>query len=191
MKGTSEELLADLEKRTKENIAFAKKLEIVSIEALLSKEKPNSWNALECLAHLNLYGDFYLPEISKRIRESAHKADPLFRSGILGNYFAKSLLPKEKLNKMKTFKDKNPIGTGNLSIDILVEFLEQQQQLLELLHKSKKVSLTKTKTAISSSTFLKLRLGDTFRVVIYHNQRHLAQASKALATANIFIQTGF
>lgn len=59
-------------------------------------------------------------------------------------------------------------------------FLEQQRQILELLKKSRKVSLSKTKTYISISKLIKLKLGDTLKVLIYHNERHIVQATKVL-----------
>ncbi len=55
-----------------------------------------SWSILECLEHLNLYGDFYIPEIKNRIESSKTLPKENFKSRILGNYFAKSMLPKEK-----------------------------------------------------------------------------------------------
>ena len=42
----------------------------------------------------------------------------------------------------------------------------------------------KTKTAISISKLIKLRLGDTFRVLIYHNERHIKQAERAIKEAS-------
>ncbi|MEO9077333.1 MAG: DinB family protein, partial [Gelidibacter sp.] len=33
-------------------------------------------------------------------------------------------------------------------------------------------------TAISISNLIKLKVGDTFRVVVYHNERHLVQANR-------------
>lgn len=59
-------------------------------------------------------------------------------------------------------------------------FIVQQQKMLELLIKSKSVSLNKTKTSISISNFIKLKLGDTFRFVINHDTRHIIQAKKLL-----------
>ena len=44
---------------------------------------------------------------------------------------------------------------------------------------------TKTKTAISISKLMKLRLGDTFRFVTAHNERHLLQAENVLKDINI------
>lgn len=182
MKISSENLIEDLIQRTKDNMNEAQQLSELTLEQLNSRPAPESWSALECIEHLNLYGDYYIPEISKRIKGSRTTADDMFKSGLIGNYFAESLLPKEKLNKMKTFKDKNPIGS-KLDKHAIERFIEQQKVLLDLLNKAREVSLNKTKTSISITRLLKLKLGDTFRVVIYHNQRHLVQARKAVEAA--------
>ncbi|MGB3549023.1 MAG: hypothetical protein WBA17_18760 [Saprospiraceae bacterium] len=39
--------------------------------------------------------------------------------------------------------------------------------------------MNRTKTAVSITKLIRLRLGDTLRVVVYHNQRHVAQALRA------------
>ncbi|MDA7803383.1 DinB family protein [Crocinitomix sp.] len=81
---------------------------------------------------------------------------------------------------MKTFKEMN--ANGNiLTNKALDQFLTDQEQLLELLDAASALNLTKIKTAISISKLIKLRLGDTFRVVVYHNQRHLEQAKRAIS----------
>lgn len=184
MKLESNNLIDDLIRRTKENLNNAEALKQEEFRFLNHKADNETWSVLECIEHLNLYGDFYMPEIRQSITNSKYKTPaPIFISGrILGNYFANSMLPKEKLNKMKTFKDKNPAGS-NLSISTLNKFINQQKETLDLLDLARKVDLNKTKTSISITKLLKLKLGDTFRVIIYHNQRHLVQAKKALANA--------
>ena len=175
----SEKLIQDLIERTKENMNGAEKLSSLSLEKLNWKVDPNSWSILECLEHLNLYGDFYIPEIKSKIENSTTLPCSNFKPGLLGDYFAKGMLPKEKLNKMKTFSDKDPIGSA-LDKNVIERFISQQEHLLNLLDQSRKVDLNKTKTAISISKWIKLKLGDTFRVVIYHNDRHILQANKVL-----------
>lgn len=177
----SDLLINDLSKRTYAVIEKAELWLDLSDAQLNFKPAADSWSLLECIEHLNRYGRFYLPEIEQRIQGSSHASDD-FKSGWLGDYFAKSMLPKEKLNKMKTFKVMDPAGSS-LSRSVIQEFLDQQKQMLQLLRKSSKISLTKTKTSISISPLIKLRLGDTFRVVVYHNERHLVQAEKALNKA--------
>jgi hypothetical protein len=179
MKVATNQLISNLIQMTKEHIIYAETLLNESDESLNYRSQPNSWSALECLQHLNLYGDFYLPEINNRINSSNTKSDPIFKSGILGNYFANSMLPKEKLNKMKTFEDKNPSGS-TLDKRTIEEFIRQQHELLSLLERSKNINLNKVKTSISISNLIKIKLGDTFRFLINHNERHIVQVKKTI-----------
>lgn len=177
MKIQTEALIVDLKNRTNQLIAEAEALKGKSEEELNYKQHAESWSALECLEHLNLYGRFYLPEIKKQIGQRKGKQEQVFKSGWLGNYFANSMLPKAKLNKMKTFKNMNPLNS-RLDKKVIDEFINQQKEMLHLLEEAHKVSLNKTRTAISISKLIKLKLGDTFRFVIYHNQRHMVQANR-------------
>ncbi|MRH99655.1 DinB family protein [Kriegella sp. EG-1] len=172
-------LIQDLKERTRIHITEAKKFKSLPTETLNWRVANDRWSILECFEHLNLYGDFYIPELKKRIESSKTQPKENFKSGILGNYFAKSMLPKEKLNKMKTFKDKNPIGS-TLDKTTIDRFIAQQEKILNLLNQSSEIDLNKIKTAISISKFIKLKIGDTFRVVVYHNERHIAQANNLL-----------
>lgn len=179
MKINSEELILDLTGRTRINLKEAEKLRLKSEEELNWRPGEGRWSVLECLEHLNLYGDYYLPEIERAIRESKHPSESHFKSGIMGNYFAKTMLPGAKVKKMKTFKNKNPLGS-KLGRSTVNRFIEQQQKMLELLAGATKVSLTNTQTGTSISSYIRLKLGDTLRVVIYHNQRHVVQAKRVL-----------
>ena len=87
------------------------------------------------------------------------------------------MLPKEKLNKMKTFKDKNPLN-AQLDKSVIDKFLSQQKKLISILHQAKNVSLNKIKIETSISSLLKLKLGDTFQFFINHIVRHFKQIEK-------------
>jgi hypothetical protein len=89
------------------------------------------------------------------------------------------MLPKAKLNKMKTFSAMNPINS-KLNKTVIETYILQQQQLITLLAKAEKVNLAKTKTGISISKLIRLRLGDTFRFVLNHEIRHMQQAMRCL-----------
>jgi len=171
----ADKLIAELTELTRKNIREVIAVQNLSTEELNNKKNDKSWSILECIEHLNRYGDFYIPEITRCISKGKFEKSADFESGLLGNYFAKSMMPKEKMNKMKTFKSMDPIHS-NLDRSVLDTFLEQQDKLLNLLRTSRNVDLTRIKTAISISKYIKLRLGDTFRVVIYHNSRHVTQA---------------
>ena len=180
---TQHKLLSDLMAMTEDHITRANKFLDLEPNILNYKHDPKSWSVLECLEHLNRYGHFYIPEIDRSINGSQHINEEVFKSGLLGNYFAKSMLPQKKLNRMKAFSSMNPNGS-ELSSRVVVEFIDQQKELLSLLELAKSVSLNKNKTTISISKWIKLKLGDTFRVVIYHNLRHIEQAERTKDNIN-------
>ena len=162
------QLIAQLTAITNQNIHTVKSFQTLSIEALSKKPNKETWCVLECIEHLNRYGRFYIPEIRASIEHTKYKAKDDFKSGILGGYFVKSLLPKKKLSKMKTFKEMDPLGMF-LGKTVLDEFLCQQDDILALLQKSLETDLNKVKTSISITRFVRLRLGDTLQVLVNHN----------------------
>jgi uncharacterized damage-inducible protein DinB len=148
-------------------------------EKLTFKPQADKWNVLECVEHLNLYTAFYLPEIQLKLSKSTKKQGSTFESGWLGNYFANSMLPKEKLNAMNTFKDKNPLNQNLNGHEVLEHFIAEQKQLKKLLEKAKDYDLNKVRTSITIK-FITLRLGDTFRFLINHQVRHFQQIERLL-----------
>lgn len=176
----SEDLIQTLLEKTQKITEQAEQLKSLDLQTLTWKSNPNSWSILECIEHLNLYGDFYLPQIEEKITTSNTKNEVEFMNGFLGNYFAKSMLPKEKLNKMKTFKDKNPLN-AKLDKTVIDNFIAQQEKLITLLNQSRNVSLNKVKITTSISTVFKLKLGDTLQFYINHIIRHFDQIEKIKA----------
>lgn len=176
-------LIDDLLKRVEKSTVSAQKLKQLSADELNFKKSANSWSILECIEHLNLYGDFYLSEIEKQILAGKSKrSSGIFKSGLIGNYFANAMLvkPNGKIKKMKSPKDKNPCNS-KLTIITVDRFLKQQDYLERLLKEARDIDLTKVKTSISLTKFIKLRLGDTFRFLVYHIERHVLQAERVLS----------
>lgn len=146
------------------------------------------WSAMQCLAHLNLYGDYYLPAIKKVIDDAKQRQQQptaVFKPGILGNYFTNMMTPKEDgrpSKKIKAFKNYIPVSTADSDI-VIAKFIEQQEKLLALLDESKLVDLNKCKVPVSIAQYIKLKLGDVFMFLIAHNYRHVLQAERALQHA--------
>ena len=172
---TSANLINELVECTQEHLNRIQQFRPLALEVLNYRSSEQSWSILECIEHLNRYGAFYLPEIQKQLEHSKFEASETFQPGWLGNYFVNLIRPKEKLKQMKTMKDMDPLGS-HLDKTVLDEFTRQQQAILQLLDQARKVDLRKTKTAVSITSWIKLRLGDTLRFLIYHNTRHLLQA---------------
>lgn len=180
MKKETEIVLKELEQITQRIINEVEEMRPKGMEVLNRKSSEDSWSALECLDHLNQYGDYYIPEMSNAIEKDRRSLPSLqYKSGWLGNYFANMMIPTDGMKKMKSPKDKLPIQS-NIKIETIDRFLDQQNEILSLLKKARNHNIGKLKCSISISKVIKLKLGDTLRFVIYHNWRHLEQAKKAL-----------
>ncbi len=179
---STKDLLDALTKRTEENLRIAETFLALPTETLHLRPRPDAWNALECLGHLNYYSAYYLPEIRKQITSTKHKgSQPTFTSSWLGNKFSAGMKPGEKMRKINTPKGANPKNFPHpVTPEALPHFIAYQKETLELLQLAAEVDLTRTKTGTSLSALIRLRLGDTLRVVIYHNWRHIEQAQRAV-----------
>jgi hypothetical protein len=181
MKKNSNQLIDELVSQCKEILTDATKLLDLPAEALNKRANKKSWNVLECIEHMNLYGDYYLEEIGKQIDNSTHSAEEIFKSGWLGNYAAESMLPKKTGYTnwpMKTFPKMDPIRK-KLDISKIDKFITQMNNLITLLEKSRTVGLSKTWCTLTIK-WLKFSLGDTLRFTIYHNYRHMLQIKRVL-----------
>lgn len=175
-------LLASLSEMCRKHLDFANRLLVQPDAVQQARPHAAAWSALECLEHLNRYGDFYHPEIERAIRKAPEGKSAEYQPGFLGNYFANSMLPGPQLNKMKTFKDKNPIHES-LGPETITRFIQQQQLLLQYLSQSAKVDLGKVKTGITLTSMIRLKLGDTLRFLVNHQERHILQAAQAAGIA--------
>ena len=148
---------------------------------LETADGPGRWNTIQVLEHLNSYYRYYLPLIDQKLASSTTTAQAAYRPGWLGNYFTKSMLPKQGVvrNKMKAMKNHSPQPNQDPA-KVQQEFLGWQRKLIELLDRAAGKDLEQIRITISIMRLVKLKLGDTFSFIIAHNERHQLQIEKLL-----------
>jgi hypothetical protein len=100
---------------------------------------------------------------------------------VLGSYFAGLMKARDgKMTRMKAPKDKVP-ASPDLSVTTVDRFLKQQDELLRSIERARKADLRRIHVPTSLSRLIRLRLGDTLRFYVYHIERHVLQAERALA----------
>lgn len=180
----SKKILSSLVIMTTSHLNYAKQLLALTDDKLQFKSNPKSWSVLECLEHINRYTSFYNEEISKKMKASSLTFTETFKSTYLGEKFSNDMLPKENMKTMKTFKSKNPNASKLDKNEVLLTFIKLQEELLCHLETGFSKNLDKVKT-YTTLPILKFKLGDTFRFVIHHNERHIVQAKKAIKNFNL------
>lgn len=171
--------LSTLLQTTRENLTI---LEGFPEKSLQAHPVAGGWNALECLEHLNRYAAYYLPALDNALADATGKAEETYRSGWLGEYFAKTMRAENaKPGKMKSPKDKNPVGAQLDARRVLNTFAKDLHHTEAILQKSLSASWNRTRITTSLSPLLRLNLGDTLRFYVYHVDRHVQQAMRAVA----------
>lgn len=150
-------------------------------ELLAMVPAPGRWSAIQVLEHLNSYGRYYLPAIKRSMRVNKAPKEK-FTPGWFGNYFTRIMKPGPGgtvRNKMRAPKAHRPPAVLDIK-PVMDDFMDQQQQLLNLLEQAKQKNIGAIRTPISISRFIKLKLGDTFRFLIAHEQRHFLQITNTI-----------
>lgn len=177
----TEKLLSSLEADVHALLQDVSKLSSIDDKLLNRQPAPGKWSAAQVIEHLNSYNRYYLPQIEK-VLDRRLAFEVKFKSGWFGNYFTKLMQPGEGgsiSNKMNAPKDHVPGELLN-SAAVIKEFIAGQNRLLGYLQKARQTNIGKLRVPISISKFIKLKLGDTFRFLIAHQQRHFIQLHNAL-----------
>ncbi len=158
---------------------------VLDEKAFHTKPSADSWSISECFIHLNLTLKYYIPQMVKIVhqKDKYPKQTDSFKYSILGKLAVKSMTPKPDQTipyKMKTFvKLKPDLSEGNQH-EILQEFLELQENTLDVIDHLKSMSLKKPKIVPFTGPLVKMSIGDALHFMVAHNQRHLAQAQNVL-----------
>jgi hypothetical protein len=183
----SEDLINQLQADVRHIIAAAEHLQTADPVKLNYSPAENSWSVAQVLEHLNAYNRYYLPAIEKSMVHISRDTSAWFIPGFWGNYFTKMMMPKnvfEIKNKMRAMKNYSP--TNGLNVDaVFKEFFQHQNKLLHLLDVAKRRNLNSIRIPITITKLIRFKLGDTFRFLIAHEQRHMIQARNAIKAVGV------
>lgn len=173
-------LLKTLESRVEKHIETAVgQFQNLTEKQLLQPASNGGWSIAQCLDHLNRYGDYYLPAIESKLSIPSNKNPEVFKGSWLGSYFTRMMEPTTGKKKIKAFKAYIPPPELDAH-QVVATFINQQEQMLQLLEKARDADLDKLRIPVSIATFITLKAGDVFQFVIAHNERHMQQALRNL-----------
>lgn len=175
------ELIESLIRDTQEVKAEAERLTTLPHAELIQKPSADEWSVLECIEHLNIADVHYISQFEQKLGAAPKSEETTFKPGWLGSYFVKSIKPKTDgtiPSPMKTLKKFVP--EIDVHHDTLSKFIEDQNEILAALETSKALDLNKIKITSAIGAIVTFKLGDAFRFLIGHNQRHILQAKRAL-----------
>jgi hypothetical protein len=146
--------------------------------ALNHKESPTAWSVLECFEHLNRYSVYYNDALALAIsKHRGENASPIKYTWFGGKSI--KMVDPNNTKPMTTIKRMNP-AKSQLNRAVLDTFLAHQKTMIELLSKAEKSNLNKKAIKVEFMKLIKLRIGESLEFIVRHEQRHIAQALRAL-----------
>lgn len=183
----TEDLINELKGDIHKLIASVEQMKEAEKAKLIYQYSKKDWSVVQVVEHLNAYNRFYLPQIERVLAERNDTRNAWFNSGFWGDYYTKMMKPTnvfEVKNKMKAIKKFTFPNSLNVNT-VFDEFIKHQQKLLQLLDASSERDLNAIKVPLINSKLIKLKLGDTFRFLVAHEQRHMVQARNTMRRIGI------
>jgi hypothetical protein len=148
------------------------------------RPKTMSWSAAECLAHLSISTELFLPALRKALDVARSKASGKpKRNGtpkmdVLGRVLAWFLEPPIR-KRMTTAAPFVPKST-RAKAEAFGEFAGLQEKLIDLLREARDVDV-RIKLASPFDRRVRYNILSAFHIVAAHQRRHLWQAEQAVA----------
>lgn len=154
---------------------------VEDLEHLNLPEANNKWSMLQDVAHMSLSIAPYNRNISRAIQSGLrNESDYEYNSHWKGDWFTKFIAPDANAiikNRMRTMKSMEPKEILDKE-ETMKEFNQSHRELLELLEKARDYDMNRIKVPTALGPLVKLRLGDAFRFIIAHAQRHVIQLKR-------------
>lgn len=176
-------MLEDVEAELSEATSRAWQL-VRTTDGRLFTVRPSAreWSAAECLAHLSLSTEEFLPVLQKAIQDAREKGWTSTRKpkmDVFGRAFRWFLEPPIR-KRVKTAGRFVP-RSARAKAEAFGEFAALQSKLVDALHAADGLDLRKIRINSPFDRRVKFNLYSAFRILVAHQRRHLWQAEQAVA----------
>jgi hypothetical protein len=146
------------------------------------RPNPTSWSAAECISHLSISTELFLPVLQSAI-DSARKRGVAPRRApkmdLIGRVLRWFLEPPIR-KRVKTAAPFVPRSV-RAKAEAFGDFATLQSKLTELLAAARAIDLGRVKIVSPFDKRVRFNLYSAFRIVVAHQRRHLWQAEQAVA----------
>ena len=143
---------------------------------------PGSWSAAECLSHLSISTELFLPVLKEALEDGRKRGFVSAREpklDVLGRVLRWFLEPPIR-HRTKTTAPFVPRSV-RAKAEAFAEFASLQSKLAEMIAASRGLNLTKIKIVSPFDKRVRYNVYSAFHIVVAHQRRHLWQAEQAVA----------
>ena len=120
--------------------------------------------------------------IRRETKERTTKKSESYTTGFFGDRMVTAMEPTNNKikNPMRTFRNMKPERSKRNSANIIKQFNQYMSEFEELISKSDDLDLGQRKVTSAIGSILRFKLGDCYRFLLAHNERHMLQCQKVL-----------
>lgn len=173
--------LEAVEQELNDVIARARKLVDATEPRLFTvRPHPSSWSASECIAHLNISTEMFLPVLREAVEDARRRGLTGGRTSmdLLGRILRWFLEPPVR-TRVKTAARFVPRAV-RAKAESIAEFASLQSKLIELLHAAQGLAMSRMKIVSPFDKRVRYNAYSAFRITAAHQRRHLWQAEQAV-----------
>ena len=167
-------LISELQAADARAIALAKTL---SPTQLNWKPRPDVWSVGQCLEHLCVANEVYLPPISDALQGRHPATVPEIRPGWLGRWFIRNYI--EPSSETKRARAPKKIAPGaRIEPSILERFLRSNEAARHVIRRAASYDVNRIRFKNPFIPALRFSVGTGLEVLAAHERRHLLQAER-------------
>jgi hypothetical protein len=167
-------LIAEFNAADERAIALAKTL---TPEQLAWTARPGEWSICQCLEHLCLASDVYLPAIATSLVDRPVAVVQEITPGWFGRWFIRNYI--EPSAKTRTARaPKKSVPTGPVDPAILDRFLRSNDDARKIIRSARNYDVNRIRFTNPFVPLIHFTVGTGFEVLSKHQRRHLLQAER-------------
>lgn len=144
---------------------------------------PGSWSIGQCLEHLCVTNESYLPPISAALREKPRSPVEEITPGWFGRWFIRSFVEPSPNSKRASAPGKIRPGPRT-DLSVLDRFLSGNQACRDLILRARSNDVNRIRFWNPFLPGLRFTVGTGLEIVVGHERRHLLQAKRVKDSAS-------
>jgi hypothetical protein len=170
----SQRILSELEASDRRVRSLASSL---TIEQLNWTPAPGAWSVGQCLKHLHLANEVYLPAISAALGDGQRLPVEKIVIGWFGRWFIRGFIePSPVTRRAKAPKKIAPPET--IGASVVDQFLRSNQDARELVAKAGDYDVNRIRFRNPFVPLMRFTVGTGLEIIAKHQNRHLLQAER-------------
>jgi hypothetical protein len=153
----------------------------LSVADLNWKPAPDAWSIGQCLQHLQVANDVYLPPIARALEGEAPSPVQAINPGWFGRWFIRKYIePSPRSTRAQAPRKIAP--APHIDASILDQFLRSNEAARDLVRRAGAYDVNRIRFENPFVPLLRFTVGTGLKVITRHQHRHLLQAERIRQT---------